>query len=264
MMYRKPTLCSIIVVLCTVVSTSAFAASTLKRQIPSSKTEYFGRTQNSLELYLQDEMADRSSRSTDVNETINALRRLLERQHADLEMTKEILVSLEQNNMLEGRDENNCRSLGASLVNGYDYGFSSRSEGGTCSEIKGDLPVYAPPGNIWRLGWGQFWRNWEAMKGEYKDEVDLNLTPSQEIIRGKLESLTLDSSAIWKREEQAGIEAPIVVKIPYLALCWLIDVLFERRYVFSRFFFLETVARMPYFSYISMIHLYETLGTRTV
>jgi ubiquinol oxidase len=28
----------------------------------------------------------------------------------------------------------------------------------------------------------------------------------------------------------------------------------------SRFFLLETVARMPYFSYISMLHLYETLG----
>jgi hypothetical protein len=28
----------------------------------------------------------------------------------------------------------------------------------------------------------------------------------------------------------------------------------------ARFWFLETVARMPYFSYISMLHLYETLG----
>ena len=28
----------------------------------------------------------------------------------------------------------------------------------------------------------------------------------------------------------------------------------------QRFWFLETVARMPYFSYISMLHLYESLG----
>jgi ubiquinol oxidase len=35
---------------------------------------------------------------------------------------------------------------------------------------------------------------------------------------------------------------------------------FEGKYVFSRFFLLETVARMPYFSYITMLHLYETLG----
>ena len=28
----------------------------------------------------------------------------------------------------------------------------------------------------------------------------------------------------------------------------------------QRFWFLETVARMPYFAYISMLHLYESLG----
>jgi ubiquinol oxidase len=28
----------------------------------------------------------------------------------------------------------------------------------------------------------------------------------------------------------------------------------------QRFWLLETVARMPYFSYLSMLHLYETLG----
>jgi len=36
--------------------------------------------------------------------------------------------------------------------------------------------------------------------------------------------------------------------------------MFKDSYVFSRFFLLETVARMPYFSYITMLHLYETLG----
>jgi ubiquinol oxidase len=36
--------------------------------------------------------------------------------------------------------------------------------------------------------------------------------------------------------------------------------MFEGRYVPSRFFLLETVARMPYFSYITMLHLYESLG----
>lgn len=30
--------------------------------------------------------------------------------------------------------------------------------------------------------------------------------------------------------------------------------------VLERFFFLETVARMPYFAYVSVLHLYETLG----
>ncbi len=45
----------------------------------------------------------------------------------------------------------------------------------------------------------------------------------------------------------------------YLSLCLLLDVLFKNRPI-QRFWFLETVARMPYFSYISMLHLYESFG----
>ena len=53
--------------------------------------------------------------------------------------------------------------------------------------------------------------------------------------------------------------APIILRLPYELLCGLIDLLFEDRPL-ARFWFLETVARMPYFSYISMLHLYESLG----
>ena len=42
-------------------------------------------------------------------------------------------------------------------------------------------------------------------------------------------------------------------------LCAFLDAWFEDRPI-ARFWFLETVARMPYFAYISMLHLYETLG----
>ena len=83
----------------------------------------------------------------------------------------------------------------------------------------------------------------------------------QVALRAKLEQLTLNSTAIWERERAEGpIEAPLIIKVPYLVLCWFLDVLFEGKNVFSRFFLLETVARMPYFSYINMLHLYETLG----
>lgn len=87
------------------------------------------------------------------------------------------------------------------------------------------------------------------------------LTAKQNELRDKLEQLTLNSTEIWARETKDGpIEAPLVIKIPYLFLCYLIDNVFEDKYVPGRFFFLETVARMPYFSYITMLHLYETLG----
>lgn len=81
------------------------------------------------------------------------------------------------------------------------------------------------------------------------------------MLRNKLQQLTLNSTAIWEKEEADGpIQAPWLIKVPYLVLCWFLDTVFEGKYVPSRFFFLETVARMPYFSYITMLHLYETLG----
>lgn len=45
----------------------------------------------------------------------------------------------------------------------------------------------------------------------------------------------------------------------YDVLCSFIDFAYKDRPI-ERFWFLETVARMPYFSYISVLHLYETLG----
>ena len=50
-----------------------------------------------------------------------------------------------------------------------------------------------------------------------------------------------------------------MLRVPYYFLCWLIDVAFEDRPL-ARFWFLENVARMPYLSYVSMLHLYESLG----
>ncbi len=260
---QSVTLC--IIVMCAAASSSAFMATNPRGFNRRYQTKSYtkSRHRNFSESLFQQEMTEQPSKSPKAEETIKSLRRLLERQQADMEMTKDILNSIEQAKLSEGKDEKQHKSLSASLLNGFDYGFVSRSEGGTYSEIKGDLPAYAPPGNVWKLGWGQFFRNLEAMKGEYREEVDVNLTSGQVKLREKLDSLTLDSRAIWQREEKTEVQAPIVVKVPYLLLCWLLDVLFEGQYVFSRFFLLETVARMPYFSYISMIHLYETLGRNT-
>lgn len=42
-------------------------------------------------------------------------------------------------------------------------------------------------------------------------------------------------------------------------LVFVIDNLYKKR-PYARFYVLETVARVPYFSYLSVLHLYETLG----
>ena len=105
-------------------------------------------------------------------------------------------------------------------------------------------------------------RNLRAMFNEYRDEEDNpSLTERQRELQRRLQELTLDSAAIWERERARGpLVAPWIIKLPYLVLCFFLDVVFEGRNPFSRFFLLETVARMPYFSYITMLHLYETLG----
>lgn len=83
-------------------------------------------------------------------------------------------------------------------------------------------------------------------------------------LRAKLARLTLSNDAVWEREREleragGGVETPLVVKIAYYALCYFLDFAFDNRPI-QRFWFLETVARMPYFSYVSVLHLYESLG----
>jgi len=79
-------------------------------------------------------------------------------------------------------------------------------------------------------------------------------------MRVTLDKLTLSNEAIWARERaRPPVKAPWLIKGPYLVLCWLIDELFKARPL-ARLWYLETVARIPYLSYISMLHLYESLG----
>jgi ubiquinol oxidase len=40
---------------------------------------------------------------------------------------------------------------------------------------------------------------------------------------------------------------------------FVVDVVYGNR-SYARFYVLETIARVPYFSYLSVLHLYETLG----
>jgi len=60
-----------------------------------------------------------------------------------------------------------------------------------------------------------------------------------------------------KRAEKVDVHP--VAQALYDLGCLFLDELFEDRPI-QRFWFLETVARIPYFSYVSMLHLYESLG----
>lgn len=92
------------------------------------------------------------------------------------------------------------------------------------------------------------------------DESDGRTTMPKEL-RVKLEALRLDSDAIWEREKnRPEVPAPWLLKAPYLALCFMLDKLFDETKPVQRFWFLETVARMPYYSYTAALTFYEILG----
>jgi len=189
--------------------------------------------------------------------SLDALKRLLARQEAEIKETKRVLAMHENaenlhqmedplDDLQKGDTSFEFMAVAESIKEGFDYGFESRSEGPGFKHLKGGnneaFEGYGPPSNVADLGGRQFMRNLKAMINEYDDEEDADLTPKQVELRDKLEQLTLNSTAIWERETADGpIEAPYVIKIPYLGLCYMLDVVFEGKYVFSRFFLLETV-----------------------
>ncbi len=85
--------------------------------------------------------------------------------------------------------------------------------------------------------------------------ISLCLPPSQ--VLAKVRGLTLDDSKVADRERAryaatSGPPAPLPIRLIYGSLCWMLDVLYAGRPI-QRFWILETVARMPYFVYISMV-----------
>jgi hypothetical protein len=183
---------------------------------------------------------------------IAALQRLKARQETELAETIKMLTMVErqeyEKSEADDDDTDAGSSTAASLLSGFNYGFLSRSEGAPAtlvSSVGGMLQsIYSgPPGNIFNVGSQQFMRNLNAMRGEYADEPPVLLTPRQAILHEKLQLLTLNTTEIWRREFADGpLVAPLIIKVPYLAVCFLLDGLFDGKYVPSRFFLLETGA----------------------
>lgn len=79
-------------------------------------------------------------------------------------------------------------------------------------------------------------------------------------LRRSLKQLQLDDGNIWKREQERDmVESPRVLMSLYYVICYLLDIIYTDQPI-DRFWFLETIARMPYFSYVATLHMYETLG----
>ena len=97
----------------------------------------------------------------------------------------------------------------------------------------------------------------KAIRTELKFPKVKNNKSVQAHNRSRLAQLELDYNKIWEREKVPECPKPLLYT--YYALCGCIDILYEDNPI-DRFWFLETVARMPYFSYVSILHFYETMG----
>ncbi|PRW56883.1 plastid terminal oxidase [Chlorella sorokiniana] len=97
-----------------------------------------------------------------------------------------------------------------------------------------------------------------------RTQMEGTLSPEQKEVLAKVRALKLDDAKVSAREQRrlaanGGHKTNWGIQAAYYSLCWVLDVVYANRPI-ERFWFLETVARMPYFVYISMLHLYESLG----
>jgi len=106
----------------------------------------------------------------------------------------------------------------------------------------------------------------EALQKRYGFRNDpyekLSIYEAREIRRHRMsiKRLTLDNDNIWTREHnRPSVQAPRSLMAVYYLICALLDVIYKDRPI-DRFWFLESVARMPYFSYVATLHMYEALG----
>ncbi|MEH2093056.1 alternative oxidase [Nostoc sp.] len=51
----------------------------------------------------------------------------------------------------------------------------------------------------------------------------------------------------------------VLIQVIVSFFVFIVDIVYGNR-SYARFYMLETIARVPYFSYLSVLHLYETLG----
>jgi ubiquinol oxidase len=156
-----------------------------------------------------------------------------------------------------------------------EYGYIQSNAG-----VYIDVSKTRPPGvpkNVFAISTENFLRELSELRkwvGEKPPEDAAILVPSEfadgltradieamSALRDELDKLTLSNAKIWERERnRPEVKAPWIIKGPYLVLCYALDFAFPENKPIQRFWFLETVARMPYFSYNTMLTVYELFG----
>ena len=79
--------------------------------------------------------------------------------------------------------------------------------------------------------------------------------------RNQLNKLKLSNDILWEYEHKRKPvdDVPLAMYIMYRCITFILDKIYEDKPI-ERFYFLENVARIPYFSYVTCLHFYETIG----
>ena len=185
---------------------------------------------------------------------------------AGLQASRDALVSkLEAERLSVARTELELAELDARLAPAKQavlpaQGYLSKTAG--CYQKDGSS---GPPPSAMTLALNNFGRELKELTAsvlpyETRDIERTFATDEAATYAEALKNLTLSNDAIWAREDaRPSVPAPLVIRLPYLVLCGVLDTLYDGRPI-ARFWYLETVARIPYFAYNTMIFLYETLG----
>lgn len=108
-----------------------------------------------------------------------------------------------------------------------------------------------------KLATAQFTREFKRMMKSFRIFVFSNNSPANTLLR-------LSTAEIKKVEEKnnradlKNSSHPLAVRLYDVGLIFL-EQFFDNRPI-PMFWYLETIARIPYFSFVSMLHLYESLG----
>jgi Alternative oxidase len=134
----------------------------------------------------------------------------------------------------------------------------------------GRLPTFdgERPDASWNLAWSNFQRQGmsivqqatEPLRELYQKNNDTALLRLPAVLGLRLSNADVTAAEDLRIATTGGVPNVHPVSLGLYKLgCAMLDTLFDERPI-PRFWFLEIVARIPYFSYVSMLHLYESLG----
>ena len=114
------------------------------------------------------------------------------------------------------------------------------------------------PDSVYSLGKTNFVKELREILGSMKWKTNDN-SALPESLNLRLSNVAVKNAEAKREREKGRVDASPLARLLYDVGCSILDKFYNERPI-ARFWFLETVARIPYFSYVSMLHLYESLG----